>query len=66
VEAGVVIYEPRGFAPYFPETAHAAFRYGVIVEGELQKWRDGIRRLLDRENLFCTISYFMVMGRTQG
>jgi hypothetical protein len=66
VEAGVVIYEPRGFAPYLPEKAHGAFRNGVIVEGELQKWRDGIRRLLDRENLFCTISYFTVMGRTQG
>jgi hypothetical protein len=66
VEAGVVTYEPRSFAPYFLETAHAAFRNGIIVEEEPQKWLDGIGRLLDQEKLFCTISYFMAMGRTQG
>jgi hypothetical protein len=66
VEAGVVTYEPRSFAPYFLETAHAAFRNGIIVEEELQKWRDGIGRLHDQEKRFCTISYFMAMGRTQG
>ena len=66
VETSVVIYEPRSFSPYFLETAHSAFQNGVITTDELQVWRDEIHSLLDREELFCTISYFAAVGRLQG
>ena len=65
VEAGVVIYEPRTFAPYFLETAHAAQQAEVITEADLGAWRGGINHLLDQDQLFSTISYFMVMGRVE-
>ncbi len=66
VETSVVIYEPRSFSPYFLETAHSAFQNGVITTDELQVWRDEIHSLLDREELFCTVSYFAAVGRLQG
>jgi ubiquinone/menaquinone biosynthesis C-methylase UbiE len=66
VETSVVIYEPRSFSLYFLETAHSAFQNGVITTDELQVWRDEIHSLLDREELFCTISYFAAVGRLQG
>ena len=65
VETGVVIYEPRSFSPYFLETAHSAFQNGVITADELQVWQDDIHSLLNRAELFCTISYFAVVGRLQ-
>ena len=65
VETSVVIYEPRSFSPYFLETAHSAFQNGVITADELQVWKDEIHSLLDREELFCTISYFAAVGRLQ-
>jgi ubiquinone/menaquinone biosynthesis C-methylase UbiE len=65
VETGVVIYEPRSFSPYFLETAHSAFQNGVITADELQVWQDNIHSLLNRAELFCTISYFAVVGRLQ-
>ena len=65
VETGVVIYEPRSFSPYFLETAHSAFQNGVITADELRVWQDDIHSLLNRAELFCTISYFAVVGRLQ-
>jgi ubiquinone/menaquinone biosynthesis C-methylase UbiE len=65
VETSVVIYEPRSFSPYFLETAHSAFQNGVITADEFQMWQDEIYSLLDREELFCTISYFAAVGRLQ-
>ncbi len=65
VETSVVIYEPRSFSPYFLETAHSAFQNGVITADELQVWQDDIHSLLNRAELFCTISYFAVVGRLQ-
>ncbi len=63
VETSVVIYEPRSFSPYFLETARSAFQNGVITTDELKAWQGEIRSLLDHAELFCTISYFAVVGR---
>ena len=65
VETGVVIYEPRSFSPYFLETARSAFQNGVITADELRVWQDEIHSLLDRAELFCTVSYFAAVGRVQ-
>jgi ubiquinone/menaquinone biosynthesis C-methylase UbiE len=62
VETSVVIYEPRSFSPYFLETARSAFQNGVITADELKAWQDEIHSLLDHAELFCTISYFAVVG----
>ncbi len=63
VETSVVIYEPRSFSPYFLETARSAFQNGVITTDELEAWQGEIHSLLDHAELFCTISYFAVVGR---
>ncbi len=63
VETSVVIYEPRSFSPYFLETARSAFQNGVITTDELKAWQGEIHSLLDHAELFCTISYFAVVGR---
>ena len=63
VETSVVIYDPRSFSPYFLETARSAFQNGVITTDELKAWQGEIHSLLDHAELFCTISYFAVVGR---
>jgi ubiquinone/menaquinone biosynthesis C-methylase UbiE len=63
VETSVVIYEPRSFSSYFLETARSAFQNGVITTDELKAWQGEIHSLLDHAELFCTISYFAVVGR---
>jgi ubiquinone/menaquinone biosynthesis C-methylase UbiE len=62
VETSVVIYDPRSFSPYFLETARSAFQNGVITADELKAWQGEIHSLLDHAELFCTISYFAVVG----
>jgi ubiquinone/menaquinone biosynthesis C-methylase UbiE len=62
VETSVVIYDPRSFSPYFLETARSAFQNGVITTDELKAWQGEIHSLLDHAELFCTISYFAVVG----
>lgn len=62
VEAGVVVFEPRAFSPYFLEIGNSAFQNGVIAADELQKWEGEIHRLLNRDELFCTITYILVIG----
>lgn len=66
VEAGVVIFEPESFSVYFLEIGRAAFEQQVITAGELEQWQQEIHRLLSRDELFCTISYFMTVGRVPG
>jgi ubiquinone/menaquinone biosynthesis C-methylase UbiE len=63
VEAGVVIFEPKSFSSYFLEIGRAAREQQVITIGELEKWQQDIQRLLSRDELFCTISYYMTVGR---
>ena len=63
VEADVVIFEPTSFSAYFLEIGRAAHQEHVISALELDQWRQDIHRLLSRDELFCTISYFMTVGR---
>jgi ubiquinone/menaquinone biosynthesis C-methylase UbiE len=63
VEAGVVIFEPKSFSAYFLEIGRAAHRQQIISAGELDQWQQEIHRLLSRDELFCTISYFLAVGR---
>jgi ubiquinone/menaquinone biosynthesis C-methylase UbiE len=63
VEASVVIFEPTSFSAYFLEIARAAHQQQVISAAELDQWQQAIHRLLSRDDLFCTISYFMAVGR---
>jgi hypothetical protein len=66
VETGVVVFEPHAFSTYFLEIGHSAFQNNVITEDELRKWQGEIRGLLGRDELFCTITYFLVIGRVRG
>ena len=66
VEASVVIFEPKSFSAYFLEIARAAHQQQVISAAELDQWQQEIHRLLSRDDLFCTISYFMAVGRVPG
>jgi ubiquinone/menaquinone biosynthesis C-methylase UbiE len=63
VEADVVIFEPRAFSAYFFEIGRAAHRQQIISDAEIDQWQQEIDRLLSRDELFCTISYFMAVGR---
>jgi ubiquinone/menaquinone biosynthesis C-methylase UbiE len=63
VEADVVIFEPEAFSAYFLEIGRAAHRERILSTDELDQWQDQIHRLLSRDELFCTISYFMAAGR---
>ncbi|BCA53240.1 hypothetical protein W02_03800 [Nitrospira sp. KM1] len=65
VEASVVVFEPKSFSDYFLEIGRAAFQNQVISAQELKRWEDDIHRLLDTHELFCTISYFMAIGRVR-
>lgn len=66
VEADVVIFEPHSFSGYFLEIGRAAHQRQVISAEELDQWQQEIHRLLSRNELFCTISYFMTVGRVPG
>ena len=66
VEASVVIFEPKSFSAYFLEIGRAAHRQQVISAAEVDQWQQDIHRLLSRDDLFCTISYFMTVGRVPG
>lgn len=66
VETGVVVFEPHTFSPYFLEIGHSAFHNNVITEDELQKWQGDIHQLLSRDELFCTITYFLAIGHVGG
>lgn len=66
VEADVVIFDSLKFSPYFLEIGRAAYKQQAITAGELEQWQDEIRRLLNRDELFCTISYFMAVGLVHG
>jgi hypothetical protein len=66
VEADVVIFEPRAFSAYFLEIGRAARLQQVISAEELDQWQLEIHRLLSRDDLFCTISYFLAVGRVPG
>lgn len=66
VETGVVIFEPQTFSAYFLEIGRAAFQQHVITAEELERWQQDIHRLLSRDELFCTITYFMAVGRVRG
>jgi ubiquinone/menaquinone biosynthesis C-methylase UbiE len=63
VEAGVVIFEPRSFSAYFLEIGRAAHQQQIISAVEFDEWQQEIHRLLSRDELFCTISYFLAVGR---
>ncbi|WP_447598245.1 methyltransferase domain-containing protein [Nitrospira sp. Nam80] len=63
IEADVVIFEPTSFSAYFLEIGRAAHQEQVISALELDQWRQDITRLLSRDELFCTISYFLAVGR---
>jgi ubiquinone/menaquinone biosynthesis C-methylase UbiE len=63
VQTGVIVFEPHTFSPYFLEIGHSAFQNHVISENELQRWQSEIHHLLGRDELFCTITYFLVIGR---
>ncbi len=63
VQTGVVVFEPVAFSPYFLEIGAAAHEGGAITADELARWQGEIRDLLKRDQLFCTITYFMVFGR---
>jgi hypothetical protein len=65
VQTGVVVFEPRSFSPYFLEIGHSAFRNHVISASELRRWQGEIHRLLGRDELFCTTTYFPVIGRLE-
>jgi ubiquinone/menaquinone biosynthesis C-methylase UbiE len=66
VQTGVVVFEPVAFSPYFLEIGALAHDSGVITADELAEWQGGIRDLLKRDQLFCTITYFMIFGRVAG
>lgn len=66
VDAGVVIFESKSFSAYFLEIGRAAHRQQVISAADLDQWQGEIHRLLSRDELFCTISYFMAVGRVPG
>jgi ubiquinone/menaquinone biosynthesis C-methylase UbiE len=66
VQAGVVVFEPVAFSPYFLEIGALAHDSGVITADELAEWQGEIRDLLKRDQLFCTITYFMIFGRVAG
>ncbi|MGD9893099.1 MAG: methyltransferase domain-containing protein [Dehalococcoidia bacterium] len=63
VETGVVIFDSQEFSSYFLEIGRAALQNTVITATEHQYWQSGIEDLLSRDELFCTITYFMVLGR---
>jgi ubiquinone/menaquinone biosynthesis C-methylase UbiE len=63
IEGDVVIFEPRAFSAYFLEIGRAANRQQIISAMELDQWQQEIHRLLSRDELFCTISYFLAVGR---
>ncbi len=63
VETGVIIFDPQEFSPYFLEIGRSAFQNTVITAGEHQEWQSQIEDLLRQDQLFCTITYFMVLGR---
>ncbi|SLM49220.1 Methyltransferase type 11 [Nitrospira japonica] len=65
VEADVVVFEPAGFSPYFVEIGRAAAQNQVITAQELTGWEEEIRQLLAANELFATISYFMVAGKVR-
>lgn len=65
VEADVVVFEPKSFSAYFLEIGRAASQNHVITPLELKRWEEDIRRLLAADELFCTISYFLVVGRAR-
>lgn len=66
IDADVVIFEPASFSAYFIEIGRAAHRQQVISTGELGQWQEEINRLLSQADLFCTITYFMAVGRVAG
>lgn len=66
VEADVVVFEPTSFSAYFLEIGRAAHRQQIISTGELGQWQEEINRLLSQADLFCTITYFMAVGRVAG
>lgn len=66
VQADVVVFEPQVFSGYFLEIGRAAHRQEVLSAVELDQWQQEIHRLLSREELFCTISYFLAVGRVPG
>jgi SAM-dependent methyltransferase len=51
------------FQPVLSRDRPSAFQNHVISATELQRWQGEINRLLDRDALFCTITYFLVIGR---
>lgn len=63
VQAGVVVFEPVAFSPYFLEIGALAHEAGVITADELAEWQGEIGDLLKRDQLFCTITYFTIFGR---
>jgi ubiquinone/menaquinone biosynthesis C-methylase UbiE len=63
VQTGVVVFEPVAFSPYFLEIGALAHDAGVITADELAGWQGAIKDLLKRDQLFCTITYFMIFGR---
>jgi ubiquinone/menaquinone biosynthesis C-methylase UbiE len=66
VQTGVVVFEPIAFSSYFLEIGALAHDGGVITADELAEWQGGIRDLLKRDQLFCTITYFVIFGRVAG
>jgi hypothetical protein len=66
VEADVIIFEPRAFSAYFLEIGRATHQQQIISAVELDEWQQEIHRLLSRNELFCTISYFLAVGRVPG
>jgi ubiquinone/menaquinone biosynthesis C-methylase UbiE len=66
VEADVIIFEPRVFSAYFLEISRAAHGQQIISIAELDQWQQEIHQLLSRDELFCTISYFLAVGRVPG
>jgi hypothetical protein len=62
----VVIFEPKTFSAYFLEIGRAAFQQHVIAAEELERWQQDIHRLLSRDELVCTITYFMAIGHVPG
>ena len=66
VEADVVVFGPRAFSAYFLEIGCAAHQQQVISTRELGQWQEEINRLLSQADLFCTITYFLAIGRMPG
>jgi ubiquinone/menaquinone biosynthesis C-methylase UbiE len=66
VQTGVVVFEPKAFSSYFLEIGALAHDSGVITADELAEWQGEIKDLLERDQLFCTITYFMIFGRVAG